>query len=146
MDCIFCKIINGIHPVKIVSETGDSIAFLDIHPVCPGHTLVIPKIHTQDLSSSPDEMLSELIVHARKTAMTLVKALGATGYNLVNANGLSAQQTIFHLHFHIIPRFDQDGLTLGFHGQDKDMDLDQIHSRIMKGSAPGVHPSSGQGV
>lgn len=85
------------------------IAFLDIHPLNPGHTLVIPKANLERLSKLPDELSGALLAAARKVAQAAVAALGATGVNLVLNDGRAAGQAIPHLHLHVVPRFPGDG-------------------------------------
>ncbi len=138
MDCIFCKIAEKEFGAKIISETDLSLAFLDVNPVNPGHTLIIPKSHFIDISDTPDEILSELILHSKKVAKILIKSLDASGFNILNASGKSAQQSVFHLHLHIVPRFDEDGMNLWFHGDSSDsVNNDKIYSAIVEYSKKG---------
>ena len=111
-DCIFCKIIKGEIPSVKIYEDGDVLAFLDIGPVVKGHTLVIPKSHHNPLMETPPEVLCRLITVARRIARAQVKGLNADGINVSQANGQAAGQVVPHIHFHVIPRFTQDG----FHG------------------------------
>lgn len=109
-NCLFCKIINKEIPATIVYEDADILAFLDINPVNIGHTLVIPKLHTQDMNSADDATLAKLAIATSHIARAVQKGLGVTGYNLEVNNGDVAGQIIFHSHWHIIPRFADDGL------------------------------------
>lgn len=111
-DCIFCKIIKGEIPSVKIYESEDVLAFLDIGPVVKGHTLVIPKAHHNPLMETPPEVLCKLIAVARRIARAQVKGLSADGVNLSQANGQAAGQVVPHIHFHVIPRFAEDG----FHG------------------------------
>lgn len=111
-DCIFCKIAAGEIPSHKVYEDEAALAFLDIHPINPGHTLVIPKAHHQDLLDTPPELLAHLMQVIVKIAPGIVKAVGAEAFNLGVNNGAAAGQIIFHTHFHIMPRFDSDGHKL----------------------------------
>lgn len=104
MDCIFCKIISGEIPTNKIYEDDKVLAFLDLRPKAPGHTLVIHKNHTADFMSTSDGILSELMPELKLIAERQMKEVGATGFNLSVNNGASAGQEIFHLHFHIIPR------------------------------------------
>ena len=138
MNCAFCKIAGKELKAKIISETELSLAFLDINPANPGHTLIIPKSHFTDISDTPDEVLSELLIYSKEVADILVKSLGATGFNILNASGKSAQQSVFHLHLHVVPRFDDDGKYLWFHGNNKDaIDLEKIFSATTNRSKKG---------
>ena len=102
-DCIFCKIIKGEIPSYKIYEDEHTYAFLDISNDCLGHTLVIPKNHTANIFETNEDDLTNVI----KTCKTLSKhytSLGFEGVNIQNNNGKSAGQSVFHLHFHILPR------------------------------------------
>ncbi|MCL5435975.1 MAG: HIT family protein [Patescibacteria group bacterium] len=107
-NCVFCKIVAGAIPSFKVYEDDEVLAFLDIHPVSPGHTLVIPKAHFPDFSATPEEVLSRVVTAAQRVAAGVLAGTGASGFNLSTANGQSAGQEVGHLHFHIIPRKDRD--------------------------------------
>lgn len=109
MSCVFCRIAAGELPADVVYEDDRVIAFLDIHPLNPGHTLVIPKVHLERLSDLPDELSGALLSAARKVAQAALTALGAAGVNLVVNDGRAAGQAIPHLHLHVVPRFPGDG-------------------------------------
>ncbi len=108
-DCIFCKIAHGQIPSAKVYEDDQFLAFMDIGPVIKGHTLVMPKAHYDPLVDTPAEVLRDLIVVVQKVARAQQKALGTDGINVIQNNGRVAGQAVPHLHFHVIPRFDQDG-------------------------------------
>ncbi len=95
----------------IVYEDEAVVAFLDIRPMSKGHTLVIPKLHSKDLLDTDDEVLSNFLSKVKKIAKAVAKAVTSDGLAIRNANGSAAGQTVFHLHFHIIPRFINDGLS-----------------------------------
>ena len=109
-DCIFCKIIDRKIPAEIVYEDETSLAFLDINPINKGHTLVIPKQHFETLNELPQPILDKTMVLVKK----IVKALSkyADGVNLGLNNGRAAGQVVFHVHFHLMPRFEGDGFKL----------------------------------
>lgn len=111
MDCLFCKIVTGEIPVQKVYEDEHALAFLDIHPVNIGHTLVIPKVHSANLYDTPDETLSLLAPVIKKLSIAIKKGVGADGINIEMNNDAPAGQIIFHTHIHIIPRFSSDGFT-----------------------------------
>ena len=111
-NCIFCKIINNEIPSYKVYEDENTLAFLDINPVNLGHTLVVPKKHMANIEVASEEVLSQLINTVKKVGQSLKNNLGATGYNVLENNDLIAGQLIPHLHFHLIPRLSNDGLTL----------------------------------
>lgn len=108
--CIFCLIARGDIPCAKVYEDESVLAFLDLSPVHPGHTLVIPKAHYKDMLEVPCELAPAVFSALKKVGAAVMKATGATGFNVMQNNGLSAGQTMFHIHWHIIPRFDGDGL------------------------------------
>jgi histidine triad (HIT) family protein len=125
-DCIFCKIASKELPSEnIVYENGHSVAFLDIRPVNPGHTLVVPKEHHADLFETPEAVLTDMIAAAKKVAAAVKKALKADGVNLGMNNGTAAGQVIFHAHMHVIPRFTGDGLR---HWPNKDVTPDDLRT------------------
>ena len=106
--CIFCQIINGEIPSYKVYEDDKVLAFLDIQPVSPGHTLVVSKKHYADLGEISEDDLLALISAVKKIGQQIKVKLGAAGYNVTNNNGVAAGQTVPHIHFHIIPRSDHD--------------------------------------
>ena len=108
-DCIFCKIVRGELPNATVFEDADTLAFMDIGPIIKGHTLVIPKRHYERLTDTPDEDLNRLISLAKRIAAAQMQGLGADGVNITQANGSCAGQVVPHVHFHVIPRFENDG-------------------------------------
>ncbi len=108
-NCIFCKIIAGDIPSMRVYEDEDCIAILDINPAAPGHTLVIPKKHYQDLFEMDEAMAGKLMMVAQEIGKRQMERLGAPGVNLVQNNGASAGQTVLHFHLHVIPRYENDG-------------------------------------
>ncbi len=109
MDCLFCKIINGEIPCLKVYEDEYTFAFLDINPVNEGHTLVLPKKHIENLINSDSEDLKNIMPALREITEAVKKATNADGVNVTTNNGEAAGQSVFHLHFHIIPRFNDDG-------------------------------------
>ena len=111
-DCIFCKIIKNEIPSSKIYEDEDVFAFLDLRPSSKGHALVVPKIHSKDFLDTPDEVLSKVISKVKKVANGILAATNAAGFNLNVNTRPAAGQVIFHLHFHIIPRYENDGLHL----------------------------------
>jgi histidine triad (HIT) family protein len=106
---IFEKIVNREIPATIVYEDEDTLAFMDIGPIIKGHTLVIPKTCYDPVTETPDEVLAKLIRIAKRIAAAQMNALGADGVNIMQNNGAAAGQEVPHLHFHVIPRFENDG-------------------------------------
>ena len=110
--CIFCKIIAGEIQGERVYEDKKTLAFLDIKPVSRGHTLLVPKEHYDDLLASPDDTLTNLIATVKKIGRAVKEAFKADGFNIAVNNGRSAGQSVEHVHFHIIPRYQADDLQL----------------------------------
>lgn len=108
MECIFCKIIAGEIPSHKVYEDDATLAFLDIHPAQRGHTLVIPKQHAADLFVLPADSLHAVARTTQHVAHQLQQVLQFDGLNVMQSNGASAGQTVFHYHVHLIPRFGND--------------------------------------
>jgi histidine triad (HIT) family protein len=111
-DCIFCKIVAGELPARIVDEDERTIAFMDIAPATRGHALVVPRAHTEDLLSIGVEDLQAASVASQRLARRMKERLRTDGVNLVNSCGAAAWQTVFHFHVHVIPRYAGDPLRL----------------------------------
>ncbi len=112
MDCIFCKIIAGEIPSYKVYEDDKTLAFLDIRPVNPGHTLVIPKAHAKNIFDVSPEDWAAVTESARIIAAAIEKGVNADGVNVMMNNREHAGQLVDHAHVHLIPRFKGDGLKL----------------------------------
>ena len=111
-NCIFCKILRGELPAETVQEDAHTAAFMDINPWTRGHAVVIPKNHSVNLYEVPDEDLARTVQAAKRLAITMKEKLRCDGVNLINSCEPAAWQTIFHLHIHVIPRYDGDPLQL----------------------------------
>ena len=130
-DCIFCKIVKGEIPSTKILETEKSYCFLDINPINPGHLLVIPKEHYVTIFEMPDDILADLIVNVRKLSEAVYKAVSAEGINVVQNNYRAAGQLIDHAHFHIIPRFSNDGFLTSWPGKPANpADLNKVKEKI----------------
>ena len=119
-DCIFCAIAAGEIPSFKVYEDELVLAYLDINPFSKGHTLVIPKNHSAGLIDTDDETLAAVISRVRKVAAHLKEKLGCDGFNVLQNNGEAAGQTVRHVHFHIVPRWNGD--PLAFENKPGDME------------------------
>jgi histidine triad (HIT) family protein len=108
-DCIFCSIIAGDLPGHVIAEDDQTLAFLDIMPFARGHTLVIPKVHTEDFWSVEVATAQAMIATAHRVGAMARENLGADGLNLFQATRAVAWQTVFHVHLHVIPRWEGDG-------------------------------------
>ena len=111
-DCIFCKIIKGDIPAHKIYEDENILAFLDISPVSEGHCLVVPKDHYDRLDDCPADTVAAIGSKMGPIAQAIVTATDAEGYNVLNNNGRCAGQLVEHVHFHIIPRRDGDGIFI----------------------------------
>lgn len=111
-DCIFCKIVRGEIPSAKIYENDKVLAFLDISPVNRGHTLIIPKEHYKDFFALPDALAKEVMVALKIVAGAVKEGVAADGINITLSNGEAAGQLINHVHFHIMPRFRDDGLRM----------------------------------
>lgn len=109
MNCLFCKIIAGEIPAEIVYQDEDVIAFLDIKPNNPGHTLIVPRKHSDGLEDADSQTLDAVMHVTQRVARALVKGLHAPAFNIIQNNGAEAGQAVPHLHFHVIPRREGDG-------------------------------------
>lgn len=104
-ECLFCSIIEGSVPAKKVAETGLTMAFLDINPRNPGHTLLLPKKHYTHLLEMPDKELTGFFSDLKKVSTAVQAATKADGLSISHSIGQAAGQMVGHMHFHIIPRF-----------------------------------------
>ena len=111
-ETVFTKIIRGELPCHKVYEDDKVLAFLDINPLCEGHTLVIPKEQAATLDKLSDESSAAIGRVLPRLCRAVLAATGATEYNVLENNGPGAHQAVFHVHFHIIPKY-QDGRGLG---------------------------------
>src|SRR5262245_52943648 len=108
---VFAKILRGELPAYKVYEDGDSFAFMDIMPRAEGHTLVIPKAPVRNIFDASGDQLAACMRAVQKVAAASVKAFGADGITLLQANESAGGQVVFHLHFHVMPRWQ--GKSLG---------------------------------
>lgn len=121
-DCIFCKLANGIIPTNSIYEDDDFLVILDAAPATKGHALILPKEHYADLYEMPDNLLQKAIVLARKMAVHMTQKLECDGFNLVQNNGETAGQTVFHFHIHLIPRYRDDQQNIQWKPQNPSSD------------------------
>ena len=118
-NCIFCKIAKGEIPSTKVFENENVFVFLDINPLTEGHCLVIPKQHFENIFDIEESILKEIIKTAKDLAIRMKINLGVTGVQLVNASGKDAEQSVFHFHLHVIPRYANDNLEMNKWWQTK---------------------------
>lgn len=119
---IFAKILSGDIPCAKVYEDSRILSFMDAFPQSKGHTLVIPKVKARNLFDIPSEHLQNLIHHTQKIARAVRDSLEPDGIRIMQFNGEVAGQTVFHIHFHIIPMWEGNGLGRHASGQMADPD------------------------
>ncbi len=107
-DCEFCRIIARQQPARIVYETDSAIAFFPLKPAALGHTLVVPRMHVQDLWSVTEDLGCQLMIVSIDVGNAIKHALQPDGMNLISSTGRAASQTVFHLHLHLVPRWTND--------------------------------------
>jgi len=132
-DCVFCRIVAGDLPATFVFQDHDVVGFLDLFPVVPGHTLIVPRRHATDLLDCPGDLAGRLFAASARVAAAVLAATGADGFNVWSANGPAAGQTVFHLHLHVLPRFAADQFGLRFPIERREAsrgELEAMASRI----------------
>jgi histidine triad (HIT) family protein len=125
MDCIFCKIVAGEIPAVKVLDEELVLAFMDINPASRGHLLVIPKRHAEDIFEISEADLAAVTGAAKRCARAAKEALKAEGVTVLQLNGRAAGQVVPHLHIHIMPRWESDGLSVSS-WEMKLVDMEQI--------------------
>ncbi len=128
-DCLFCNIAAREIPGEIVYEDDRTLAFLDIRPINPGHTLIIPKRHAENFAVTPPEDIAAVMAAAQKLAPAILRATGAEAFNFSTNNGRAAGQVVFHTHFHLMPRLPKDGYE-HWRGPDVPADLASVGEKI----------------
>ncbi len=130
-NCIFCKLANGEIPTATLYEDEDFRVILDASPASKGHALIIPKEHYADLYELDDELAAKVLILAKKMITKLTDVLGCDGYNIVQNNKEAAGQTVFHFHLHMIPRYQNDDVGLGWKmGTLTDEDKEELLAKI----------------
>lgn len=133
-DCIFCKIAAGEIPSRKIYEDSDLIAIMDLNPTSKGHSLIIPKEHCTNIYDIDEDIAAKVMKTAKKLATKMTVALNCDGFNLLQNNGETAGQTMFHFHMHLIPRYkDADNNMLKFTSVSfSDEEMDAIRDQIIK--------------
>lgn len=123
-DCIFCKIANGEIPSNTLYEDDNFRVIFDLGPATKGHALILPKEHFDNIYEIDDEHAAKAFVLAKKMAGAMTKAFECDGFNVIQNNGESAGQSVFHFHMHLIPRYEGDhAIGLWTPGETTDSDL-----------------------
>lgn len=131
-NCIFCKILADEIPSAVVYEDELFRAILDVNPAARGHVIILPKNHAANLFELPDEEASQILIVAKRIAAAMMKTYHCDGINILQNNGEAAGQTVFHLHVHVIPRFegDTDHINIGWRPGETPEDLQAIADEI----------------
>lgn len=132
-DCIFCKIVNGDIPASKVFENEHVMAFLDISQVTKGHTLVIPKVHKENIYELTPEIARNIYEVVPQIANALKTEFNPIGMNTINNNGEDAGQSVFHFHLHLIPRYGKgDGFGAVWKSNQSDYTMEQLKDMAQK--------------
>lgn len=121
-DCIFCKIAAGEIPSVTLYEDEDFRVIFDIAPASKGHAVLLPKVHAANLFELPDEIVQKAALTAKKVGAAMKEVFGCDGLNVLQNNGTAAGQTVFHYHVHLIPRYEGDGVGIGWEHEEADME------------------------
>jgi len=113
-NCIFCKIIAGDIPSSVIYEDDDFKVILDISPAAKGHAIIIPKKHFANIFEVEDDIAGKALNVAKKVAKAIKDELGCDGINILQNNGEAAGQSVFHIHFHVIPRYHEDNVKMSW--------------------------------
>ena len=131
-NCIFCKIAKGEIPSKTLYEDDSFRVIMDISPASKGHSLILPKKHYANIYELDNETAGEAFVLAKRMAGAMTEALGCDGFNILQNNGETAGQTVFHFHMHLIPRYQEDGVGLQMEGKgEPDYPLEEVQNAIL---------------
>ncbi|MFA5056034.1 MAG: HIT domain-containing protein [Dehalococcoidia bacterium] len=135
-NCPFCKMVKHELSPVVVQEDDEILAIMDLYPATPGHVLVLPKRHIEDIYAMPSDTGARIMAVAVSIAKAIMEQLSPSGLNLIQANGAAAGQTISHFHLHMVPRYRDDSVTLRFgHGDTPETieELEQIASLLRQG-------------
>jgi len=113
---VFARILRGEIPAHTVYEDAHTLAFMDVMPQSDGHTLVVPRAEAENLFDLPPDALAATILTTQRVARAVKKAFDAPGIMIAQLNGRGAGQSVFHIHFHIVPRYE--GIDLRFHARE----------------------------
>jgi histidine triad (HIT) family protein len=131
-DCVFCRIVNGSEPAHIVYQDLDSVAFFPLAPAAEGHTLVVPRLHSRTLLDISPVSAGALMISATHVARMLERALHPDGMTMFQTNERAGWQSVFHVHLHLVPRWDNDKLVTPWKIREPvGQDLDCLRLRII---------------
>lgn len=130
-NCIFCKIISGDIPSTVLYEDHDFKAIMDISPASKGHTIILTKEHFENLYELKDDVAKKVLIVAKKIASAMKEELNCDGINFIQNNGKAAGQSVFHIHFHLIPRYKDDKVNINWTtGEYQDGEAMELAQRI----------------
>ena len=132
-ECIFCKLANGEIPTNSIYEDDDFKVIMDASPASKGHCIILPKTHAKNLLELPEEYCEKIMLVARKCSRALMNVLSCDGINVLQNNGEVAGQTVFHLHVHLIPRYEGDNVQIKWAQHNETFDLEALAVEIRKG-------------
>ncbi|MFF9814467.1 HIT family protein [Streptomyces sp. NPDC014006] len=118
MDCVFCRLIAD-GTAHWMAREEEACAFTPLNPLAPGHTLVVPTRHCAGVFDTPPEVLSASMLLVQRVAAAMRTALDASGVNILSASGPGSEQSVPHLHFHVVPRWTDDGISTWPTGQSR---------------------------
>ncbi len=130
MDCIFCKIVAGEIPSYKVYEDESVVAFLDIEPISKGHTLIVPKKHFKNMEAIPENELGKLMNGVKNVGKIIKDKVQIEGYNIMENNDPVSGQTIPHIHWHIIPRSNNDSIEMWPRGEYMEGEAEEIINKL----------------
>ena len=131
-DCIFCNIVSGDIDAWKVYEDENFVSFLDRTQVRDGHSLVIPKAHHENIHETPDELLGRLAIVTKKVAGIVKETMKADGITILQCNGTVGLQSVFHIHFHVIPGWDNDHIAEAWEARFLDAEyMEKVHARFV---------------
>ena len=113
-DCIFCKLANGVFSTRTIYEDDTFTVIMDASPATKGHSLILPKDHYANIYELDEEVAGKAFKLAKKLASEMTEKLACDGFNIVQNNGETAGQTVFHFHMHLIPRYKDDNQKIGW--------------------------------
>ena len=132
VNCVFCQIVSKKIKSLRIYEDESTLCLLDTHPISRGHSLIIPKKHFKNIFDVEENYLKQLIVSTQKVSKLLKKKLNADGVNVLHASGKFAQQSVFHFHIHVVPRYKKDKLDTWPKSNYKEQSLENIYKTIQK--------------
>lgn len=134
-NCIFCKIANGEIPAATLHEDENFRVILDLGPASKGHALILPKTHAANIYELPEDLAGKAMILAKKMVTGMTEALECDGFNVLQNNGETAGQTVFHFHMHLIPRYKNDTVGIKWEAgtlteEVKAEILEKIHDKV----------------